>query len=130
MEIFSFILIVALCVGSGVFGGLQLRDYFADMEAEDAPKKAINGGLAILVGIVLAVSFFLVFESKGRTEAVTTPTGAWKNNQEQVLPSKEELERRQKEREIEEWGEVNQKSHQEIRDEANKAVQDAVERNK
>lgn len=128
--VWHFLLIITMIAVSGIFGGLEIRKYFENDEDKDSVRFLIRGGLLILAGIIVSVSTFFVFAPSGRTSVETTPDGAYQQNLEAPPePTKDELQEDSKKKKDEEWGEVNTKSHEEIRDESNKMINEAIRRN-
>lgn len=126
--IWNFVLVLTIIVAFSVFGGRKLLKYFADRSADDAPKFLIHGILAIVGGAILAISSFLVFSPEGKTSVTVPESGAFqKNENAKPEPTKKELAQDAKEKKVEELG--KEQTHEEIRNESNKAIEEAIKRN-
>ena len=125
--IFSFIIILVVISAFSIFGGFKLVKFISDREAEDATKNLVHGTISIAGGIILAISAFLVFEPEGKTQVEVPESGAFRRNKEaKPEPSIQELKKDSQEKKAKEWGEVNSKSYEEIRDEENRRVQEKL----
>lgn len=126
--IWNFIIVITIIAGFSVIGGKRLLKYFEDRSADDAPKFLMHGILAIVGGMIIAISTFLIFSPEGKTSVTVPESGAFQKNKDaQPEPTKAELDENSKEKKEKEYG--KEQTYEEIRDQSNKIVEEAVKRN-
>lgn len=124
-QIWTFVITLVILIVFSILGGLRIVKFMEDKEAPDSPKNLVYGVLFIVLGSVLGISTFLVFEPEGKVHIETKETGASKANKSAPKePSLSELKEDAKAKKIEEWGE--EKSLEQIRKESDDSIADAI----
>lgn len=57
----QFMIILIAIISSGIFGGLKIKDFIQNREAEESKNYLIVGALYIFGGLIVAIGSFLLF---------------------------------------------------------------------
>lgn len=118
----------SLVIASGIYTGWNFFKYLYDEDGNERTRGAFKAFLGFVSGVLICITSFVAFDTKGDTRVDTRNNGAYKMNEAAPEePTKEELKRDAENKRKEERGESSEKSYEEIREESNQVIQEKLE---